>query len=113
MAGMIIFVIVVITILFFITKGMGSKNSKNPNDNYVVGLASEEYINFRKEFNKLVKEFGNLSKEEQRNRLINHINNEHYKVAGINVVDHERIVIDIDYLIITNLKIGKDIDVAK
>ncbi len=113
MGGMIIFIIVVITILYFITKGMGSKNSENPNDNYVVGLASEEYINFRKEFNKLVKEFGNLSKEEQRNRLVNHINNEHYKYSGTNVVDSQRRAIDIDYLIITNLKMGKDIDVAK
>ncbi|TXJ54580.1 hypothetical protein EPJ67_09890 [Brachyspira aalborgi] len=113
MVGMIIFVIVVITILYFITKGMGSKNTKNsenPNDNYVVGLASEEYINFRKEFNKLVKEFGNLSKEEQGNRLVNHVNKCYKReTPGI----FEDIVIDIDYLIIKNLKMGKDIDVAK
>ena len=38
MAGMIIFVIVVITILFFITKGMGSKNPNNSLDN----LSKEE-----------------------------------------------------------------------
>ena len=116
MTSIIIFVIVIITILFLITKGMGSKNSQNsenPNDNYVIGLASEEYINFRKKFNKLVKEFGNLSKEEQRNRLVNHINNEHCKYSGTNVVDSQYIAIDIDYLIITNLKMGKDISVAK
>ena len=76
MTSIIIFVIVIITILFLITKGMGSKNSQNsenPNDNYVIGLASEEYINFRKKFNKLVKEFGNLSKEEQRIHLLPHL----------------------------------------
>lgn len=110
MVSMIIFVIVVITILYFISKGMGSKNSENPNDNYVVGLASKEYINFRKEFNKLVKEFGNLSKEEQRNRLVNHVN-KCYKRESPGIF--EDIVIDIDYLIIKNLKMGKDIDVAK
>lgn len=110
MVSMIIFVIVVITILYFISKGMGSKNSENPNDNYVVGLASKEYINFRKEFNKLVKEFGNLSKEEQRNRLVNHVN-ECYKSESPGIF--QDIVIDIDYLIIKNLKMGKDIDVAK
>ena len=51
MAGMIIFVIVVITILYFITKGMGSKNSENPNSS-----------------------LDNLSKEEKRNKYINQTN---------------------------------------
>ena len=51
MANMIVFVIVVITILYFITKGMGSKNSKNTNSS-----------------------LDNLSKEEKRNRCINEIN---------------------------------------
>lgn len=51
MAGMIIFVIVVITILYFITKGMGSKNSENLNSS-----------------------LDNLSKEEKRNKYINQTN---------------------------------------
>ena len=47
MVGMIIFVIVVITILYFITKGMGSKSSKNSNSS-----------------------LDNLSKEEKRKRIM-------------------------------------------
>lgn len=99
MVSMIIFVIVVITILYFISKGMGSKNSENPNDNY------------RKEFNKLVNEFGSLSKEEQRNRLIKHVN-ECNKKRSFGMMSFNAIE-DVNYLIIANLKMGKDIDVAK
>ena len=54
MANMIVFVMVIITILFFIKIGMGSKkykNSKNTNSS-----------------------LDNLSNEEKRNRYINEIN---------------------------------------
>lgn len=102
------FIIIIICVLYFIKKIFMEEDDESNFDKYMKEnkKRNEE---FRKEFDNLVNEFGNLSKEEQRNRLINHINEYRRKGISVNGNDWR----DVDYLIITNLKMGKDVDVAK
>ncbi len=110
MAKMTFIIIIIICVLYFIKKIFMEEDDESNFDKYMKEnkKRNEE---FRKEFDNLVNEFGNLSKEEQRNRLINHINKGHEKrsfgIMSFNAIE------DVNYLIMTNLKMGKDIDVAK
>ena len=108
MAKMTFIIIIIICVLYFIKKIFMEEDDESNFDKYMKEnkKRNEE---FRKEFDNLVNEFGNLSKEEQRNRLINHINEYRRKGISVNGNDWR----DVDYLIITNLKMGKDVDVAK
>ena len=73
MAKMTFIIIIIICVLYFIKKIFMEEDDESNFDKYMKEnkKRNEE---FRKEFDNLVNEFGNLSKEEQRNRLINHIN---------------------------------------
>ena len=110
MAKMTFIIIIIICVLYFIKKIFMEEDDESNFDKYMKEnkKRNEE---FRKEFDNLVNEFGNLSKEEQRNRLINHINEGNEKrsfgIMSFNAIE------DVNYLIMTNLKMGKDIDVAK
>lgn len=106
MAKMTFIIIIIICVLYFIKKIFMEEDDESNFDKYMKEnkKRNEE---FRKEFDNLVNEFGNLSKEEQRNRLINHVNEGNKKIMSFNAIE------DVNYLIMTNLKMGKDIDVAK
>ena len=110
MAKMTFIIIIIICVLYFIKKIFMEEDDESNFDKYMKEnkKRNEE---FRKEFDNLVNEFGNLSKEEQRNRLINHINEGNEKrsfgIMSFNAIE------GVNYLIMTNLKMGKDIDVAK